>query len=119
MIRFKMGDKFNITKNFQLDEFSCKCGECKASFISKALLNELQWARLSLGLPIHINSGYRCEIHNYEVGGAEMSWHKSGHAADIRCDDLPITLFLIHIQKFKFDVIIPYLDKGFIHVVKF
>ena len=39
------------------------------------------------GVPIHVNSGYRCHILNKIVGGAAHSYHLRGMAADItsRC----------------------------------
>ena len=39
------------------------------------------------GVPIHVNSGYRCHKLNKIVGGAEGSYHLRGMAADInsRC----------------------------------
>ena len=39
------------------------------------------------GVPIHVNSGYRCPELNKIVGGAENSYHLRGMAADItsRC----------------------------------
>lgn len=35
------------------------------------------------GLPIHVNSGVRCEEHNRNVGGAPSSYHMRGMAVDI------------------------------------
>ena len=35
------------------------------------------------GVPIYVNSGYRCPELNEEVGGVEDSWHMQGCAADI------------------------------------
>ncbi len=46
--------------------------------------------REQYGRPITINSGYRCPIHNKEVGGEECSAHCTGLALDIRgkfCSD--------------------------------
>jgi len=39
------------------------------------------------GLPIIVNSGYRCPIHNKTVGGEECSAHCTGLALDIRPSD--------------------------------
>jgi uncharacterized protein YcbK (DUF882 family) len=51
---------------------------------------DLQFVRLLdqlrqiIGTPIYINSGYRTEQHNMEVGGVPFSAHTKGLAADIR-----------------------------------
>jgi hypothetical protein len=42
-------------------------------------------ARQIAGVPFHINSGYRCEKHNKEVGGKKFSSHLRGKAGDIAC----------------------------------
>ena len=43
--------------------------------------------RERFGLPIIINSGYRCPVHNRDVGGEECSAHCTGLALDIRPSD--------------------------------
>ncbi len=43
----------------------------------------LQPARLKLGAPIKVNSGYRCTALNKAVGGVARSYHLAGRAADI------------------------------------
>ena len=40
--------------------------------------------------PVYIESGYRCEDHNREVGGVPNSQHVLGTAADITVDDISI-----------------------------
>lgn len=35
------------------------------------------------GYPVHVSSGYRCPRLNKAVGGADMSQHEEGEAADI------------------------------------
>ena len=68
--------------NFSKSEFSCKCG-CGDSEMSAELLNRLQSARTEIGKPFRINSAKRCRLHNARVGGAPMSFHKTGEAVDI------------------------------------
>lgn len=66
---------------FKVDEFKCPdCGEVK---IAAGLVLLLDILRSVLGVPIHINSGYRCAKRNKAVGGAERSRHMLGCAADI------------------------------------
>ena len=71
------------TKNFKVSEFACKhCGENK---IDQRVLNMAQVIREELGVPVKVNSGYRCPVHNANVGGAKKSNHMKGLAADLSC----------------------------------
>lgn len=45
----------------------------------------LERIRSTLGRPVVVTSGYRCETLNLAVGGATTSDHPQGHAADITC----------------------------------
>lgn len=45
----------------------------------------LERIRDTLGRPVIVTSGYRCESLNIAVGGATTSDHPRGHAADIVC----------------------------------
>ena len=47
----------------------------------------LEPARLEIGMPITVTSGYRSERVNKIVGGAKGSLHLVGKAADITCSD--------------------------------
>ena len=77
-------------KYFSLNEFRCKC--CKelpadAWMNTEHLVNNvLDPVRAAFGKPIKVNSGYRCEKHNKEVGGAKNSQHVLGQAADIAAE---------------------------------
>ena len=72
------------TKNFKVSEFACKhCGENK---IDQKVLNMAQEIRDYLGVPVRVNSGYRCETHNKNVGGVKNSKHVLGKACDLSCE---------------------------------
>ena len=73
----------NDTKNFKVGEFACKCG-C-GNEVKQELIDMLQVIRERSGIPIRVNSGYRCPIHNAKVGGVKDSQHIQGVAADISC----------------------------------
>lgn len=60
--------------------------ESKLNLI-KLVDNVLDPLREALGMPIKVNSGYRCEELNKKVGGSKTSQHKTGCAADITCKD--------------------------------
>ena len=71
-----------MSKNFKRREFACRCcGEVK---IAPELVANLQVLRDEAGVPLAINSGYRCEKHNKAVGGSPNSQHVQGTAVDIR-----------------------------------
>lgn len=76
-------NNFKITEHFGLQEFQCKhCGQVK---ISSQLVDKLEALRQKLGVPFVITSGFRCETHNRNVGGAPSSYHVQGLACDIAC----------------------------------
>lgn len=52
-------------------------------FMNKDFIYKLDKARGLAGMPFTINSGYRTEDHNLEVGGVLNSAHTLGLAADI------------------------------------
>ena len=104
-------------KWFKEKEFACKCcGQLPplARENVKALVEViLDPVREKLGMPIVVNSGYRCEKHNKDVGGVRNSQHLRGEAADVTCSDLPRLKQLI-IENGKFDQLITY--PTFLHV---
>ena len=77
----------NLSKHFSQSEFECRC-VCKCEVIvSSDLITLLEGIRVSLGVPVRVTSGARCETHNAKVGGAKRSWHiprnHTLYAADI------------------------------------
>ena len=82
-----MGLKF-----FQIREFACKhCGEAK---MDSKFLKMIDNAREIAGLPFHITSGYRCPVHNKNVGSTSTN-HVKGLAADITCRAGPTRLKIV------------------------
>lgn len=75
-----------LSKNFKLNEFDCKCSRCSKVLLDTKLIDILQKIRDHFGKSITVNSGYRCSAHNKEVGGNSGSHHMRGMAADIRVD---------------------------------
>ena len=104
-------------KWFTEKEFKCRCcGELPAEVqgnVKALVANVLDPAREKLGLPITVNSGYRCRHHNETVGGAVKSQHMAGEAADITCSDNALLEKIIREQG-RFDQLIIY--PGFLHV---
>lgn len=68
------------TLNFRSEEFECPC--CGKAHMEERFLELLQQLRTILNKPMKINSGYRCENHNLNVGGRRTSQHLIGNAID-------------------------------------
>ena len=73
----------NLTKNFNVEEYACKCG-CGRADIKAELARKVQEVRDILGKSIRINSGIRCIRHNGNIGASETSSHVDGWAADLQ-----------------------------------
>ena len=88
--KYKRSDKLQLSKNFRLDEFKCKCGKCDPILVDEALITWLQKIRDHFGKSVNVNSGYRCAKHNADpkVGGNASSHHVKGMAADIRVEGI-------------------------------
>lgn len=71
---------------FKRREFACQCG-CGFDTVDEALLYLLNQVRMHFEQPVTITSGCRCVQHNRDIGGAPMSQHVFGRAADIKVKD--------------------------------
>jgi uncharacterized protein YcbK (DUF882 family) len=105
---------FKLTENFNLMEFQCPC--CHTVMLSPNLAAKLQSLRLKWGGPLIINSGYRCDRHNREVGGAERSLHRRGMAADVRVNDKDQPRFCALALEVGFTRALSYGRRGFVHL---
>lgn len=92
----------NLSPNFTLEELSTseialrkgldnRLGEDEIAYLKRLCEELLEPARLLLGVPLHINSGFRSRAVNKAVGGSVMSAHTYGRAADTK----PIGLDLL------------------------
>lgn len=105
-----------LSAHFSESEFACHhCGALPTYGISSVLLTGLERLRARLGRPIIITSGYRCPVHNANVGGVSNSQHVAGTAADIYVDGVS-TRELARICKQIFDGVGTYVSQGFVHV---
>ena len=72
-----------LSRNFSEREFFCRhCNTLPPGGMDPRLIEVLQRIRDHYGVPVTINSGYRCPTHNRAVGGATNSQHMLGTAAD-------------------------------------
>jgi hypothetical protein len=87
-----------LTEHFSLNEFTASetavikgivnvPNEEQIANIKLLCEKVLEPARIALGMPMRISSGYRCPELNKAVGGAKNSHHMNGMAADIKCSD--------------------------------
>lgn len=69
--------------NFSKAEFDSPDAPGSGGNMQVSFMNMLQLARTIAGVSFHINSGFRTQAHNAEVGGVANSAHTRGYAADI------------------------------------
>lgn len=94
------GVNVQLSKNLWSSEIVCQgVGCCNESIISKRVVDAFQRVRYIYGGPITIGdsggSGYRCPIHNAEVGGASGSLHMAGNALDLHASDTSRLLWAV------------------------
>ena len=94
------GVDVRLSKNLMAHEVVCQGkGCCTESIINKRMVETYQDIRDEYGDAIEIatagGSGYRCDTHNREVGGAAGSLHKLGCAFDMHCRDKPKLLGIV------------------------
>lgn len=76
-------EKLKDGRYFKVREFRCKhCGS--TGDLKQSIIDLCDAVREELGAPVVVNSGYRCPVHNRRVGGAALSRHVVGDAADLR-----------------------------------
>lgn len=88
---------YNISQHFTRSELECPC--CHSLLVDGRLVSLLEEIRGIFNTPIYVNSCFRCEKHNEEVGGVKQtetesgSAHLYGRAADIRQDKISNKMF--------------------------
>lgn len=96
-------------------EIDCRCKyySCKRTAMAKSVIASFDSTRRDFGTTVYINSGFRCQRHNTDVGGVGDSKHKLGLALDLAPADLVDLDELETIARRHFDVVIRY--ETFIH----
>ncbi len=85
---YKSTDNTQLTAHFNIREFRCKCGGNHDTKLDTELADKLEKLHKALNCSkIIINSGYRCQAHDRNVGGSGTGQHVCGTAADIVCYD--------------------------------
>ena len=74
-------NEIKISPDFWLYEYECPC--CGLVKLDPKLVACGQRLRDLLGMPVNITSGFRCTLHNSQLGGVDNSFHVQGKAADL------------------------------------
>ena len=112
----KMSER--LAPNFMSHEFACKhCGKLPEKGMSTYLIVLLQLFRNAVGKPLIITSGYRCPVHNRNLGGASNSQHLKGTAVDILIPEgMTVDKMAEIADKIGFNGIGKYYKDNFLHV---
>lgn len=100
MLKKDQKTNVQVTKNFNLSEMEF-FDTLPPNLVAAAteLLQNLQVIRDAAGKSVTIISGYRSPERNKEVGGAQMSQHMFGNAADIKIKDMTPDAMGVLIEK--------------------
>lgn len=100
MLKKDQKTNVQVTKNFNLSEMEF-FDTLPPNLVAAAteLLQNLQIIRDAAGKSVTIISGYRSPERNKEVGGAQMSQHMFGNAADIKIKDMTPDAMGVLIEK--------------------
>lgn len=100
-----------LSEHFDSSEFDCHgttcgCGGCGEK-MNPDFIDKLEKLRYNIGgLPLVVNSGYRCRVHNSNIGGADDSAHCKWVAADIAVPSgMTIGEFKWYAEQIGFDAI--------------
>jgi uncharacterized protein YcbK (DUF882 family) len=77
-----------VREHFALGEFQSHDGT-DILLLHPRLLDACAEVREHFDVPVRINSGYRTNAHNADIGGASQSKHLLGMAADLDVDGVP------------------------------
>ena len=98
-----------ISDFLHTSEIDCKCHNnlCHYTIYNPVAVEAFNMVRLGFGAPLNINSFYRCQSHNDNVGGVEKSSHTTGNAIDISFKGLTMEerSFLVELCEVHFDFI--------------
>ena len=117
-----------LSENFDLEELTRsdkakelgitnEPGEKELAALRELVSRTIQPLRDKLGVPIHVNSGYRCPELNKAVGGVPTSQHQKGEAADLSIDGKASDILeALENNNIPFDQAILYRKQNFLHV---
>lgn len=82
-------DKFELAFKLHHYEFKCRCDypDCNVTLIHPSVCDSWSLTRHDFKKKLKVNSGFRCQKHNQDVGGLETSRHLKGLAIDISFEE--------------------------------
>lgn len=87
LIEYDYNDTTELTTHYNVSEWKCKCGRKHKIVIADALPCLLENVMEKIGaVKGYISSGYRCELHEKNIGGTGSDTHQ-GYACDIKFTD--------------------------------
>lgn len=114
-----------VVSHIRMRELACKCDrDCEGKYLddigdarSMSFLRRIGELRHEFGLPIKVNSGFRCPVHNAEEGGSP----DSAHIYKVALDLYPLEGMwydLAHLAEMQgcYSGIIVYPAQGFVHL---
>ena len=105
--------------NFERKEFACKGSSCcgHSCEMDQRVLDNANKLRDRLGEPLNISSGFRCPVHNKNVGGEYNSYHTRGLAIDvwIGSGNYSTNEIAEIALECGFDTAVAYPGQGFVH----
>lgn len=113
--RFFSVEQLSFSRTAKARGINNEPGPVEKAHLTDLILDVLDPVREKLGLGIQVNSGYRCPALNKAVGGVATSQHLKGQAADITSSNNR-KLFQLIQENGKFDQVIFYTKKNFVHV---
>lgn len=84
-------DDAPLSQHFKMGEFRPHDPQYRYLRVLPDLVQLLEQLRSAVGYPLIVNSGYRPKAYNAGVGGAPLSTHIDGLAADISCLSIPVS----------------------------
>ena len=105
-----------LSPNFTEDEMKCKGTSCcnGTCAMSRKTIKATENVRMYVGR-LKVNSGFRCNKHNKDVGGVIDSFHPKGEAVDVEPLEENVTLSdVAKYAKMFFRKVIVY--KTFVHM---
>lgn len=116
IIFISKADSIRLSDHLTSDEVRCRCSydSCTMTQVSSRVIHSFERLREHWRSSIIVTSGFRCQVHNHNVGGLSSSMHKLGYALDLAPSNGDLVNFEIAARLF-FDVTVTYNEKKFIH----
>ena len=87
----------HFSPHFSTYELVCRCGrpDCEQRGMHEDFMTRLELLRAELGMPLVLNSAYRCPTHNAAVSTTGRNGpHTTGRAVDIAISGKPVVALL-------------------------